>query len=204
MKHKIFVSYHHKNDQYYRNKFEEIFSEYYDIFISQSVQDKDIDDGLSDQEIRKIIRDQYLKKSTVTILLVGTETKNRKHVDWELYSSMYNGSVNKQSGILVIKLPSTNCTACTIAHGEEIKNKLYSHIISWTTVKTRLEYEKKYPYMPSRIIDNLLKSDAKISVVNWDDIVDKPEELQLLIHLTYRGKDTCSYDMKREMRRNNS
>ena len=204
MRHKVFISYHHANDQEYRNKFEELFSNDYDIFISKSVQDKDIDDKLPDQSIRRIIRDNYLKDSTVTILLVGTETKNRKHIDWELYSSMYNGTKNKQSGILIINLPSTYCSNCTIAHGEEIKKNIYSHITSWTTIKNRIDYERRYPYMPPRIIDNLLNPDAKISVVNWDDIIDKPKELQLLIDLTYKHKDKCIYDMKRKMRKKDS
>jgi hypothetical protein len=204
MKHKVFVSYHHANDQEYRDEFEKLFSDDYDIFVSKSVQDGDISDDSSDQNIRRTIRDKYLKDSTVTILLVGTETKNRKHIDWELYSSMYNGSVNKQSGILVIKLPSTKCKYCIVAHGDEIKKKLYSHITSWTNINTRVEYVRRYPYMPSRIIDNLLNSDVKISVVNWDDIINNPKELQLLIDLTYKHKDKCKYNMNRKMKRKNS
>ena len=34
-KHKVFVSYHHANDQWDRERFEKLFSEYYDIFISK-------------------------------------------------------------------------------------------------------------------------------------------------------------------------
>lgn len=204
MKHKVFISYHHRNDQDYRNKFEEVFSNYYDIFISKSVQDKDIDDKLPDQSIRRIIRDNYLKDSSVTILLVGTETKNRKHIDWELYSSMYNGSKNKQSGILVINLPSTNCKYHTAAHGEGEKQQLYSHIKLWKTIDSRTEYERRYPYIPQRIIDNLLKSDVKISVVNWDDIINSPKNLKLLIDLTFMNKSKFSYDLSRGMRKNDS
>lgn len=36
--HKVFVSYHHENDQHYRNAFEDLFSGYYNILISKSVQ----------------------------------------------------------------------------------------------------------------------------------------------------------------------
>ena len=93
----------------------------YDIFIDASVDTGDIDDRLSDDSIRQKIRDQYLRDSSVTILLVGTETKNRKHVDWEVYSSMFDGQVNKKSGVLVIQLPSTGCTTYTAAHGDEEK-----------------------------------------------------------------------------------
>ncbi|XLF25610.1 TIR domain-containing protein [Klebsiella pneumoniae] len=35
------------------------------------------------------------------MLLVGAETKNRKHVDWELYSSMRDSPRNGKSGVLL-------------------------------------------------------------------------------------------------------
>ena len=41
-------------------------------------------------------------------MLVGEDTKRRKHVDWEIYSSMFDGTVNKKSGILVVNLPGTS------------------------------------------------------------------------------------------------
>lgn len=123
-KHKVFISYHHDNDQWAKEKLLELNREY-DIFIDGSVDTGDISDGLSDEEIRKKIRDKYLRDTTVTILLVGTETKNRKHIDWELYSSMYDGKKNKKSGILIIQLPSTNPQYITAAHGDEEKRNLY-------------------------------------------------------------------------------
>lgn len=72
------------------------FAEQIAIFIDQSVPTGDISDGVSDEYIRELIRDEYLRDSTVTIVLVGTETARRKHVDWEIYSSMYDGRVNKK------------------------------------------------------------------------------------------------------------
>ena len=103
-KHKVFISYHHANDQCYKQKLLR-FNEKYGIFIDKSVDTGDIDELLPDQIIREEIRDDYLQDSTVTILLLGKETKHRKHIDWEIYSSMYDGKVNKRSGILVINLP---------------------------------------------------------------------------------------------------
>ena len=35
MRHKVFVIFHHTNDQYYRNMFEEIFSNQYDLYEVQ-------------------------------------------------------------------------------------------------------------------------------------------------------------------------
>ncbi|WMW25852.1 TIR domain-containing protein [Methanolobus sediminis] len=105
-KHKVFVSYHHKNDQYYRDEFENILSSS-DIAVLRSVQIGDIDDqNLSDERIRQIIRDQYLRDPTVTIVLIGTETWKRKHVDWEIGSSIRNTEKNPRAGLLGILLPS--------------------------------------------------------------------------------------------------
>lgn len=199
-KHKVFISYHHSNDQWYKNELLRL-NELHNIFIDGSVDTGDIDDSLDNETIRQIIRDNYLKDTTVTILLVGTETKNRKHIDWELKSSMINGSVNKKSGILVINLPSTGSTYYTATHSGE-KEKIHPKTNSWTSIDTRAEYERRYPYLPARIIDNLLKTEAKISVVNWNEI--NIEKLSFLIHATFEDKGNCEYDLSRTMRIKNA
>ena len=196
-KHKVFISYHHDNDQWYKNELL-ILNKLHNIFIDGSVDTGDIDDRLDNETIRQIIRDNYLKDTTVTILLVGTETKNRKHIDWELKSSMINGAVNKKSGILVINLPSTGSTYYTATHSGE-KEKVHPENNSWMSIDTRAEYERRYPYLPARIIDNLLKTEAKISVVNWGEI--NIEKLSFLIHVTFEDKASCEYDLSRTMRR---
>ena len=108
-KHKVFISYHHANDQWYKNELEKM-NDIFDIFVNRSVSLGDIDDEEEPQKIREIIRDKYLRDTSVLILLVGTETKNRKHVDWELYSSMRDSPKNGKSGVFVINLPSTGTT----------------------------------------------------------------------------------------------
>lgn len=202
-KHKVFIGYHHANDQAYKEALIET-NLYHDIFIDASVDTGDIDENLSDEVIRQKIRDEYLKDSSVTIVLVGTETKNRKHVDWEIYSSMFDGQVNKKSGVLVVNLPSTGCTNFHAAHGDEEKNKLYPSVSGWTSITSRTEYEKRYPYMPSRIIDNLLINGAKVSVANWDAVTADTEKLKFLVDLTYRDRASCDYDLSAPMRRSNS
>lgn len=104
--HKVFVSYHHESDQYYRGVFETLFSEYQGIFISRSVQIGDIDSQLKTDTIRQKIRDEYLRDSTVTVVLVGTDTWKRKHVDWEISSSIRQTQYSPRSGLLGILLPS--------------------------------------------------------------------------------------------------
>lgn len=196
-KRKVFISYHHRNDQAYKQSLLD-FNDQHGIFIDASVDTGDIDDNLSNQAIRQKIRDEYLANSTVAILLVGTETKYRKHIDWELYSSMFDGPVNKKSGVLVINLPSTNCTYFNVAHPGE-KGIVHPECESWTSIDTRTEYERRYPCLPDRIIDNLLKKEAKISVVPWNKITN--ERLAFLIEATFQDRAKCEYDLSREMRR---
>ena len=200
--HKIFISHHHENDWYYKDELLRINSQH-EIFIDMSVDTGDIDENLPDQTIRELIRDNYLRNSTVTILLVGTETTRRKHIDWEIYSSMYDGTVNKKSGILVINLPSIYCSYYNASHSEE-KERVYPETTNWTTIDSRSEYESRYPYMPARIIDNLLKNEVRISVVPWEKIANNPSILSYLIEATHADKGVYEYDLTRQMRRADS
>jgi hypothetical protein len=199
--HDVFISYHHDNDEDYKEKLLDLNSMHY-IFRDYSVDTGDIDEDLDDLRIREIIRDEYLLDSTVTILLVGRETKNRKHVDWEIYSSMYDGKVNKKSGILVVNLPTVNNGNFRAPHDGE-KERLYPNIKDWISIGSRTEHESRYPHMPARIIDNLLKKDVMISVVNWSRIENNPDALSFLIDVTFNDRAICNYDLSRQMRRMN-
>lgn len=198
--HKVFVSFHHANDQWYKDELVKWGTEN-NVFIDGSVDMGEIPDNWDAQHIREYIRDNHLKDTTVTILLVGTETKNRKHIDWELFSSMYDGKVNKKSGILVINLPSVCCQYHTLCTKEE-KKAILPNQKTWISINDRSEFDRRYPYMPARIIDNLLKKGVSISVINWDDLsVDK---LKLLIDKAYDARSNNDYDMSREMRMRNA
>lgn len=198
--HKVFISYHHDRDQNYKDSLIN-FGTKNSIFVDRSVDPGDISDEAGDERIRRIIRDRYLRDSTVTIVLVGKETKHRKHVDWEIHSSMYDGAVNKRSGIVVINLPGTS-DYFDAPHGEAEKKLLYPDVTGWTSVDSRAEYERRYPYMPDRIVDNLLKSDVKISVAPWDRL--NAERLEFLIDVAFRNRLDCKYDLSSPMRRANS
>ena len=200
VRHKVFISYHHANDQWAKDRLIEL-NEQYDIFIDCSVDTGDVPDTWDDQHIRTEIRDNYLRDSTVTIVLVGVETRNRKHIDWELYSSMFDGQVNKKSGIVVIMLPSTGCTYRHASHTGE-KEYVFPKITHWENLKTRTDFERCYPCMPNRIIDNLLSDTARISVANWDDL--NVSQLSVLIDNAAKDRSVNIYDMSRPMKRRNS
>lgn len=197
--HRVFVSYYHHDDQGYKDSLVKWAKEN-DVFIDGSVDTGDIDDDLGDQEIREIIRDEYLKDTSVTIVLVGTNTRHRKHVDWEIYSSMYDGKKNKKSGIVVILLPTTHNDHCHIAYDNE-KKKIYPEITNWTHINSRDEYESRYPEMPERIIDNMMEDGVDISVVSWDKLT--PDNLCMLLDNAYNARIGQQYNLSRPMRRRN-
>ena len=105
-RHKVFVSYHHENDQGYRNQFEKLFADVYNIMDSRSVKLGDIPKGLDTDEVARRIRDEYLRDSTVTVVLIGKDTWRRKHVDWEIAATVRQTEANHRSGLLGIFLPT--------------------------------------------------------------------------------------------------
>lgn len=199
-KHKVFISFHHENDQVYKDALVKLGEEN-DIFIDGSVEMGEIPENWTDQKIREYIRDSHLADTTVTILLVGTETKNRKHIDWEIYSSMYDGKINKKSGLIVILLPTVKSGYYTCSYANE-KAQIYPEQKSWTSITTKSEFERRYPYMPERIIDNLLAQNVRISVINWDKLT--VANLKMMIDNAYNSRATNQYDLSEKMKRKNS
>jgi hypothetical protein len=98
---KTFISYYHKDDQIYRQKFENLFG---DLIISKSVDIGDIEADSGDDYIKQLIQRDYLRDTSVIIVLVGPKTKCRKHVDWEI-SAGISSKVGGNSGLIGILLP---------------------------------------------------------------------------------------------------
>lgn len=197
--HRVFISYYHHDDQVYKDSLV-MWAKEYGVFIDGSVDTGDIDNDLDDQEIREIIRDEYLRDTSITIVLVGPNTRHRKHVDWEIYSSMYDGKINKKSGIVVVLLPTTNNTNCHIPFDNE-KSAIYPEIKNWTHINSRTEYESRYPELPERIIDNLMKDGVVISVVSWNKLT--PDHFRMMLDNAYDSRTSQDYDLTRPMRRRN-
>jgi hypothetical protein len=55
---------------------------------------------------RQKIRDEYIAGATVTVVLIGPETWKRKHVDWEISSSIKDTKNNSRCGLIGILLPT--------------------------------------------------------------------------------------------------
>lgn len=127
-RHKVFVSYHHANDQAYRNRFEQLFANLHEIMVSRSVQIGEISPNTSTETIRQKIRDEYLSDSTVTVVLIGAQTWQRKHVDWEISSSIRETRNSSRSGLLGIILPTYSRNDPTKYDPYTIPPRLYDNI----------------------------------------------------------------------------
>ena len=203
-KHKVFISYYHQDDQWYKNRLLTL-NDYYNIFEDYSVHEDEIDDaGMTSEQIRREIRDNYIQDATVLVLLCGENTKRRKHIDWEIHASMYDSNVNPKMGILVINLPTITAEQSMIASDPEERN-LMAPFGTWTPLdKSRESLEEKHPYLPSRIITNLMRDDVHISLVNWDVIANNSEKLKQLIDNAFERRKINNYDHSDPLRRNNS
>ena len=103
-KHKVFISYYHEDDQEYKNRLVQALSS---KVVDKSVSPGDIHDtNLSLAEIRRRIRDDHIADATVTIVLIGPCTWQRKHVDWEISASIIGRRNNERCGLIGLLLPT--------------------------------------------------------------------------------------------------
>jgi hypothetical protein len=137
VKRKVFVSYHHKGDQFWYNEFIRLFGGKYDILFDNSLQRK-IDSDNTDYVDRQI-REKHIVGTSITIVLCGAETGKRKYVDWEINSTLHHGHA-----LLGICLPTN---PVTIEQKHMTPNRYYTqwangyaHWIHWTTDPVILKY----------------------------------------------------------------
>ncbi|KKL73600.1 hypothetical protein LCGC14_2073270 [marine sediment metagenome] len=142
-RHKVFVSYHHKNDEEYRKKFERVFN---NIYVSKSVDIGDIDPNLNTETVRRRIREEYLGDTSVTVVLIGKETWKRKHVDWEISASIRKTKISPRSGLIGIFLPTHPDYGGDKYHQYTIPPRLYDNVEKgfaklhdWTNNKDKVE-----------------------------------------------------------------
>lgn len=147
--HKVFISYHHANDEFYKSQFINLFSNIFKGFISKAVEIGDINPLISVDSIRSNIRDNFIRDASVTLVLIGTETWKRKHVDWEISSSIRQTQLNSRCGLLGILLPSHPSYGLDTYDGGIVPPRLvrnqecgYASIYDWTNdvskVKSRI------------------------------------------------------------------
>jgi hypothetical protein len=152
MAHKVFVSYHHANDQSRANHLRETYGEN-NTLIDRSLEDAY--DDKTDDEILALIRTNHLKDSTVTIVLVGSETSKRKWVDWEIYSSLRPYGDRSRNGLLAIYLPDAGDTPLRL---QDNLDSGYAVDMKWENISWQLE---------SKIDEAFNNRDEENLVKNW-------------------------------------
>lgn len=134
-KHKLFISYYHKEDNIYREEFERLFE---DLFINKCVKLGDINEDLSTEYVKRLIRENYISDSTVVLVLIGPNTYRRKHVDWEIYAGLY-----KYGGLMGLILPTYRGYNNNKYFEEDIPPRLNDNLKS--------QYASIYPWTENRV-----------------------------------------------------
>lgn len=165
VKRKTFISYYHFEDQKYKKKFKNLFD---DLITHKSVEDGDINSDNSDGYIKQLIQKGYLADTTILVVLIGLNTKHRKHIDWEISGALNYKVGDKYSGLLGLILPN--------------------HPDFGTDKAT-------YNLMPTRLADNFRSKYAVIR--DWtDDRVKMQEYIELAFERRSTHSDNMDNTLK--------
>ncbi len=157
-RHKVFISFHH-DDQKYKDRFVQMMKG--DV-VDKSVEDGDIDDQNKTETIRRRIRDDFIADATVTVVLIGRCTWQRKHVDWEIGSSLRKTKKNPRCGLLGILLPN---------HPDSDKEEYDPHLI------------------PPRLADNCKGDDPYARIHRWSGSPNEVNRVRQWIHRAFQRRD---------------
>ncbi len=179
MAHKCFISFK-KEDIYYREAVIELLGKenYIDKSLDRVIESEDGD------YIMQVIREDYLRDSTVTIFLIGTHSSENEGVDVfgrdknyfikrELQGSLFNGRGNTRNGILGVVLPNMydnifkgtyHCTKCNGDHSHVAIND--NTVIREFSVNYYCEPHDRCAWQ---------EKDRYCVLVKWSDFKNSPE-----------------------------
>ena len=103
-----FISYHHA-DQNEVDQFIRTFDHAWDVFSARGLgqeMNQDVIDSTDTDYVMTRIRQDYLKGSSVTLVMLGRCTWSRRYVDWEIQASLRQDRGIDPNGLLGVKLPS--------------------------------------------------------------------------------------------------
>lgn len=191
MGHKCFISYK-KEDQKYRNRLDRLLN-------ASDVINKGLDREIKSYDadyIMRIIRQDYLADSTVTIFLIGEHSsenegkddKGRHHnyfIQRELQASLYNGDGNTRNGILGVVLPSMYDSIYGESKTCRICGKKHKtiHIDDSTVIR---EFSANYHIGPDSSCTNA-ESDRYCVLVKWSSFIQDPEKY---IDIAYKKRSS--------------
>lgn len=158
---RVFVSYHHRNDQKWCDYFIQKFSEEFELFTDTSVE-HEIDSDDSEYQSR-YIREQHISGSGATVVLCGSETWKRKHVDWEIHATL-----EKKHALLGIILPAhIKNTAGQIIVPDRFNDNVQSGYAAWM----------HWSYQPNDVVAGIRRALALAQntnvIANWREQMGK-------------------------------
>lgn len=102
-RHKVFISYCYEDDEVWKDRFIRMMG---DRIVDKSVEVGDIvDDNIPIEDALRQVREEHLAEATVTVVLIGPRTWQRKFVDWEIGATLRDTKMNPRCGLLGILLP---------------------------------------------------------------------------------------------------
>ena len=123
----VFVSFHEDNDTSLKNEFVKRMK---GLMVHNPVKiDYVHKANRSVGDIQRYIRDEYLADTTVTVVLIGVETWQRKHVDWEIGASLRDTDANGRGGLVGIVLPKHPDYAKPTKHPRRIPPRLADNLV---------------------------------------------------------------------------
>ena len=139
-RHNVFVSYHHQQDEQYKNQFVEMMA---GNMIDKSVNLTNvIAQSQPNEAVLQRIREDHIAQVSVTVVLVGRCTWKRKYVDWEIGASLRDTQTNPRCGLIGILLPDH----------PDFGRETY-----------------RDQFLPPRLVDNLSDDHRFASVYDWSD-----------------------------------
>lgn len=177
--HKCFISYK-KEDAAYKDYLVNTFGG--ENFVNKTL-DRTID-SLDGDYVMKVIRQDYLCDSTVTLFLIGSHSSENEGSDWmgdrnyfikrEIAASLFNGSGNTRNGVLGIVLPNmyrsiyhgeSKCATCRNTHN-------LVNINDSTAIR---EFSYNYYIKPHEGC-SWSEEERYCVLVKWDDFIENPEK----------------------------
>lgn len=146
-KRKVFVSYHHSNDQTYYDAFSNHFGATFDVLSDRSLdRARNSDDP---DYIMRYIRENHLTGASTLIVLCGLETPFRKYVDWEIRAGL-----SQEMALLGVKLPSLAVINDCCEKPARLQDNIDSGYATWV-------HWESFVYSPSSVSYWIEQSNSK-------------------------------------------
>lgn len=159
-KHKVFTSFYHQEDQNYKDYIDKYLSS---GVINKSVMDGEYDPDNSDLYIKRLIREEKISDASVVVVLVGPNTRKRKHVDWEIYAGL-RASINGSAGLVGVLLPEFPIASNGNYYTKDLPARLGDNVKSgYASIYTWNDFVRRFNSIIETAFNNRITKKALIN-----------------------------------------